>query len=82
MRMADRSGRQRRYFFYLSGCELPDSYVTYNIATDRLTLFIPPINPEDVVWSGLPLSPQEALAKYQLLHGLYSIALTSFIDTM
>jgi Xaa-Pro dipeptidase len=62
----DLLGRQRRYFFYLSGCDLPDSYLTYNVATTELTLFIPPVNPEEVVWSGLPLSPEEALFKYDV----------------
>jgi Xaa-Pro dipeptidase len=58
--------RQRRYFFYLSGCKLPDSYLTYNIPKDKLTLFIPPIDPESVIWSGLPESREEALAKYDV----------------
>ncbi|RMZ73448.1 Xaa-Pro dipeptidase [Pyrenophora seminiperda CCB06] len=58
--------RQRRYFFYLSGCELPDSYLTYEIATEKLTLFIPPVEPDEVIWSGLPMSPEEAKAKYDI----------------
>lgn len=58
--------RQRRYFYYLTGCELPDSYYTYDVATDKSTLYIPPIEPDDVIWSGLPLSPQEALEKYDI----------------
>lgn len=58
--------RQRRYFYYLSGCELADSYLTYNIPQDILTLFIPPVNPDSVIWAGLPLSPEEALEKYDI----------------
>ena len=58
--------RQRRYFFYLSGCELPDSYLTYEIANDKLTLFIPPVEPDHVIWSGLPMSSDEAKAKYDI----------------
>jgi Xaa-Pro dipeptidase len=57
---------QRRNFFYLSGCSLPDSYLTYNIEKDELTLYIPPIDPESVVWSGLPVSPTEALDMYDV----------------
>jgi Xaa-Pro dipeptidase len=34
------------------------------MGADKLTLFIPPIDPEDVVWSGLPLSAEEALQKF------------------
>ena len=58
--------RQRRYFFYLSGCELPDSYLTYEISTDKLTLFIPGVEPDEVIWSGLPMSPKEAVSKYDI----------------
>ncbi|KAF2636779.1 putative Xaa-Pro aminopeptidase pepP [Massarina eburnea CBS 473.64] len=58
--------RQRRFFFYLSGCNLPDSYLTYNIPTSTLTLFIPPIEPDEVIWSGLPMSVSEAKEKYDV----------------
>ncbi|KAI9373137.1 putative Xaa-Pro aminopeptidase pepP [Aspergillus egyptiacus] len=58
--------RQRRPFFYLSGCLLPDSALVYNTDTDELTLFIPPISPDDVIWSGLPLSPDESLERYDV----------------
>ncbi|CAN8097626.1 unnamed protein product [Discula destructiva] len=58
--------RQRRSFFYLTGCHLPDCHYTYDIATAKATLFIPPIDPESVVWSGLPLSTAEALAEYDV----------------
>ncbi|EAW06267.1 aminopeptidase P family protein [Aspergillus clavatus NRRL 1] len=58
--------RQRRPFFYLSGCLLPDSSLVYDITEDKLTLFIPPVDPEDVIWSGLPLSTDEALQQYDV----------------
>ncbi len=54
---------QRRFFYYLSGCDLPDSYLAYDIKNDHLTLFIPPVDPEDVIWSGMPLLQKEALEK-------------------
>ncbi|KAI1916243.1 hypothetical protein LOZ53_004120 [Ophidiomyces ophidiicola] len=58
--------RQRRNFYYLSGCELPDSYVTYNIDADELALYIPPVDPESVMWTGLPLTPDGALQIYDV----------------
>ncbi|KAH8805606.1 putative Xaa-Pro aminopeptidase pepP [Xylogone sp. PMI_703] len=58
--------RQRRYFYYLTGCPLPDSYFIYDIATEKSTLFIPPIDPESVIWSGLPVSVEEALKLYDV----------------
>ncbi|KAI9832691.1 MAG: hypothetical protein M1819_004277 [Sarea resinae] len=58
--------RQRRYFFYLSGCGLPDCSLAYEISTEKLILFIPGVDPEEVIWSGLPLSPTEALEKFDV----------------
>jgi Xaa-Pro dipeptidase len=34
--------------------------------TEKSTLFIPPIEPESVIWSGLPLSEDEALSKFDV----------------
>ena len=31
-----------------------------------MTLFIPPLDPDSVIWSGLPISPSEALKKYDV----------------
>lgn len=56
--------RQRRYFYYLTGCELPDCYAMYNIAADWLTLFIPPVDAEQVMWAGMPLTEGKAIEKY------------------
>ncbi|KAF2260705.1 putative Xaa-Pro aminopeptidase [Lojkania enalia] len=58
--------RQRRFFYYLSGCNLPDTYLTYEMSTEKLTLFIPPIEPDEVIWSGLPMTVEEALEKYDV----------------
>ncbi|ORX98112.1 putative Xaa-Pro aminopeptidase [Clohesyomyces aquaticus] len=58
--------RQRRYFYYLSGCNLADCYLTYCMQSEKLTLFIPPIDPEDVIWSGLPMNIEEAMEKYDV----------------
>jgi len=74
--------RQRRYFFYLSGCNLPDSYLTYNIADKVLTLYIPGINDEEVMWSGLPLSAEEAMEKYDVDQVKYTEQLETDIKTV
>ena len=36
------------------------------MASDRSTLFIPPIDPDEVIWMGLPVSPEEALKKWDV----------------
>ncbi|KAK8115399.1 metallopeptidase family M24 [Apiospora kogelbergensis] len=56
--------RQRRAFMYLSGLDdVADSYLVHDMATAHTTLFIPPVDPEEVIWSGLPLSADDALAR-------------------
>ncbi|CAK9436740.1 uncharacterized protein LODBEIA_P12620 [Lodderomyces beijingensis] len=56
--------RQDRYFFYLSGCNIPGAHVLYNGKEDKLTLYLPDVDKEDIMWSGLPLSKEEAAKKY------------------
>lgn len=34
--------------------------------SDKLTLYIPPIDPDEVIWSGLPMSPAEAQKLYDV----------------
>lgn len=58
--------RQDRAFYYLTGCALPDCSLAYDVANDRATLFIPPVVDDEVIWSGLPLSPEEALQRYDV----------------
>jgi len=71
--------RQRRFFYYLTGCNLPDSYYTYDISTGKSTLFIPPIEAESVIWSGLPVSEEEALELYDVDHVQTTAEVTSFL---
>ncbi|KAI1860058.1 hypothetical protein JX265_009982 [Neoarthrinium moseri] len=58
--------RQRRAFMYLTGVDVADCYLIYDMATSHSTLFIPPTDPESVIWAGLPLSPEEALERYDV----------------
>ncbi|KAL5396661.1 hypothetical protein PMIN03_012951 [Paraphaeosphaeria minitans] len=58
--------RQRRYFYYLSGCNETSCQLAYDIRRDILTLFIPRINPDRVVWNGRSSTPAEAMDKYDI----------------
>ncbi|KAJ4213343.1 hypothetical protein NW759_011185 [Fusarium solani] len=58
--------RQRRAFMYLTGVDVPDCHLIYEIGNERSTLFIPPINPESILWSGMPLTTEEVLGKYDV----------------
>ncbi|CRK22014.1 hypothetical protein BN1723_012533, partial [Verticillium longisporum] len=64
--------RQRRYFFYLTGCILADCHYIFDLKTSQSTLFIPPVDPEDVIWSGMPMTAEEAKEKYDVDNVLYT----------
>lgn len=58
--------RQDRYFYYITGCNEPDCYVTYDISKDFLTLWLPQANPSRIFYDGRGSTPEEALAKYDI----------------
>lgn len=61
--------RQNRYFNYLSGAyDVPGCHVIYDIAKDSLTLYIPDVDKEDVMWSGMPMDEHEAASRYEVDH--------------
>ncbi|KAJ4125236.1 hypothetical protein NW754_013522 [Fusarium falciforme] len=72
--------RQRRHFYYLTGCDLSNCYFVYDIETSKSTLFIPPVDPEEVVWSGLPVNRQQALEKYDVDEVKFSTELDNFLS--
>ncbi|KAF2469759.1 Creatinase/aminopeptidase [Lindgomyces ingoldianus] len=71
--------RQKRYFYYLSGCNEPDCHLTYDIQNDTLSLFVPRINPKRVIWNGRGSTPAEAMDKYDIDQVFYIDELHDFI---
>jgi Xaa-Pro dipeptidase len=71
--------RQRRYFYYMSGCNEANCHVTYDIQNDKLTLFIPKIDPARVIWNGRGSTPAEALNKYDIDAVFYEDTSKEFI---
>lgn len=63
---SERPFRQRRYAFYLSGADFPGCAVTYDIAKDILTLWIPIRKPEQIIWFGALPSVEECAARYDV----------------
>lgn len=74
--------RQNRYFYYLSGVEIPGSHVLFDAANDKLTLFLPDIDYDDVMWSGMPLLPEEALKKYDVDEVKYAADLEKVVGAL
>ncbi|KAF2999474.1 hypothetical protein E8E13_008400 [Curvularia kusanoi] len=58
--------RQRRYFYYLTGCNEPSCHMTYDIQHDTLALFIRRIDPKRVIWNGRGSTLAEALERYDI----------------
>ncbi|UPX16723.1 Xaa-Pro dipeptidase [Ascochyta rabiei] len=58
--------RQRRYFYYLTGCNEPSCHMTYDIQHDILSLFIPRIDPKRVIWNGRGSTLAEAVERYDI----------------
>ncbi|KAK6438539.1 hypothetical protein LTR95_005253 [Oleoguttula sp. CCFEE 5521] len=66
-----RHWRQDRYFYYITGCNEPDCYVTYDIGRDVLTLWLPTIDYTRVFYDGRTSTVEEALDKYDIDQAKY-----------
>ncbi|KAF7557349.1 hypothetical protein G7046_g6049 [Stylonectria norvegica] len=71
--------KQRRYFYYLTGVDFPDCAVTYEIARDRLTLWIPYVEPRQVLWYGSTPDVIEAMRRYNVDEVRYTAQLSKFL---
>ncbi|EDO17747.1 hypothetical protein Kpol_1033p53 [Vanderwaltozyma polyspora DSM 70294] len=74
--------RQNQYFYYLTGVDIPGSALLFNFKTDKLTLFLPNVDYEDIMWSGKPISLEEALKKYDVDEVLYHDDLKAKLDQL
>lgn len=63
--------RQDRYFYYMSGCNEPNCYVSYDIAKDKLTLWLPQVNLERAYYDGRGSTIEEAMDKYDIDEAKY-----------
>ena len=54
----------------------------YDVKADELVLFIPPIDPDSVIWSGLPLSPSEAMELFEVDRVHYTTDINATLTAM
>ncbi|GFP58936.1 probable Xaa-Pro aminopeptidase GLRG_02280 [Trichoderma asperellum] len=73
--------RQRRYFFYLTGANFHDCFVTYEIRADTLTLWIPYVEPRQVLWFGSTPDAAKAKQLYDVDDVRYSTQLDKFFES-
>ncbi|KAL0931950.1 xaa-pro dipeptidase [Colletotrichum truncatum] len=71
--------RQRRYFYYLSGANFADCAVTYELASDRLILWIPYVEPRQVLWFGRTPGITECLKQFDVDDVRYNTQLNKFL---
>jgi len=71
--------RQRRYFYYLSGANFADCAVTYELASDRLILWVPYVEPRQVLWFGSTPGISECLKQFDVDDVRYTTQLNKFL---
>jgi Xaa-Pro dipeptidase len=67
-------------FFYLTGVNFADCFVTYDIESDHLALWIPYVEPRQVLWFGHTPNTSQALEKYDVDEVRYSSELPGYIQ--
>ncbi|PHH54236.1 putative Xaa-Pro aminopeptidase [Ceratocystis fimbriata CBS 114723] len=72
--------RQRRYFFYITGANFPNCYVTYDIGQEHLILWVPYVEPRQVLWYGSTPSPEECLRKYDVDEVRFAAQLPEYLQ--
>ncbi|RVD87408.1 uncharacterized protein DFL_001644 [Arthrobotrys flagrans] len=72
--------RQKRYFYYLTGYDLPDGHVTYDIETDTLTLWILRPDPREKLWSGPSPTPKTLLQTHDIDMANYTSSLPTTVQ--
>lgn len=45
---------------------MADCHFVYDVASDKSILFIPPLDPDEVIWCGLPVSIDDALHRFDV----------------
>ncbi|CAK7269351.1 hypothetical protein SEPCBS119000_003525 [Sporothrix epigloea] len=71
--------RQRRYFYYIAGADFDNCAVTYDLASDSLVLWVPFIDPHQLLWYGTSPGPKECLATTDLDDVRYIQDLDAFL---
>ncbi|KAL2006518.1 hypothetical protein VTN00DRAFT_9186 [Thermoascus crustaceus] len=72
--------RQRRYFYYLSGVDEADCYLTYDIGSDLLTLYVPDFDLHRAIWMGPTITVKQAQERYDVDRARYYACLKGDID--
>ncbi|EPS41280.1 hypothetical protein H072_4860 [Dactylellina haptotyla CBS 200.50] len=72
--------RQKRYFYYITGYDLPDGHATYDIETDTLTLWILKPDPKEKLWSGPSPTPKTLVLTHDIDMANYTDQLPTTVE--
>ncbi|KAL1927765.1 hypothetical protein VTP01DRAFT_3586 [Rhizomucor pusillus] len=64
--------RQESNFFYVTGVSEPGFHVVIDLATQKVELYAPPVDPDLVIWMGEPESLEEMQSKYDVDQVVYA----------
>ncbi|CAK7236711.1 hypothetical protein SCUCBS95973_009700 [Sporothrix curviconia] len=67
------------HFYYIAGANFDNCAVTYDLASDSLVLWVPYIDPRQVLWYGTSPGPKECLATTDLDGVRYTKDLDAFL---
>ncbi|KYK62007.1 putative Xaa-Pro aminopeptidase [Drechmeria coniospora] len=74
--------RQRRYFMYMTGANFADCHVTYDVKAAHLVLWIPYVEPRQVLWFGSKPSAAECLRLFDVDEVRYASQLPKFVAAL
>ncbi|GAB1320475.1 hypothetical protein MFIFM68171_10685 [Madurella fahalii] len=72
--------RQRRHFFYMTGCDVPGCAVTYDLKHNRLILWIPVTDARSILWYGSTPTIEELKAVTDVDNVCYSTHLWRYLS--
>ena len=68
-------------FYYITGADIPNCAVTYDIARDNLILWIPYVEPRQALYFGAPPSPEAIKSGSHLSDVRYTTELPRYLRT-
>ncbi|KAL1918286.1 uncharacterized protein VTP21DRAFT_2946 [Calcarisporiella thermophila] len=73
--------RQESNFQYLTGINKPGFHLLYDLAADKLTIIVPDVHEDEIVWCGAPPSIDELKSQYEADDMVYEAQLPALLDS-
>ena len=73
--------RQESNFFYVTGVTEPNFHVVIDLSTNKITLVSPNLDPDAVMWMGLPDTLDQLKEKYDIDEAIYFDKLNDILSS-